>query len=134
MENIKIKSSNKMLPQIKDFKSLTAKMYTKYKGYGSGSFSDVFANKDNVSVIKVTKDSAYINFLEEVVLKHENIHFPKIYEVVTVKNAEKHVGKIIVMEKLHEKAHNQKNKTTKKIFSVANKYGLQYFCMDDNLN
>jgi hypothetical protein len=109
-------------------------MESMYKYIGSGMFSIVYENFDNISVIKVTDDRAWLNFIEKVVLKNKNVHFPKIYQVIALRHNKKTFAHAVIMEKLRGSMPRLvKNKTTEQIFSAIKSHRyLEYEPLRDH--
>lgn len=122
MQNIKTKRSTKKL-NVANRDDFRQKLISTYRYLSCGGFSTVYMNTDNISVIKITNDAAYIDFVEDVVLKNKNIHFPKIYEIATLESDAGYLATAIVIEKLRLSwALGVKNKTSDKIFSTIKKH------------
>ena len=105
---------------VENYRDFLKKTTKKYKFLDSGGYSEIFENKDNCSVIKITNDDAYLIYLNEAVFKYKNVHFPKIYEVVEIYIENSVVSTFIVMEKLFAYNKNLKtNLSTDKILKIT---------------
>lgn len=128
MRNIPTKITHKQVADITNIHDLNNKMKSKYKFSGEGCYSTVYKNTDNISVIKVTDDIACTRFIEKLVLKHNNKHFPKIYEIITFSYKKDYVGHAIIMEKLYGPIRRGvRNEITNQIFSTVARHNLYGF-------
>ena len=105
---------------VEDANNYYDKFKQKYKFVDDGWYSAVYENKDPHSVIKVVCDKGYLIYLKRAILNHDNIHFPKIYEIVDIMEKDKYNFSLVVMEKLLKNPNeNIRNRNTDKIINVA---------------